>query len=136
MLSMLTAKSSPTNAESTRGPGGRSPTSRTADERSAPFLREWLRLQFLEIANGVKAGTPMDSARIDELNLTLQLVMMVELLGQPTLDRIGAQELMKVIATYRTAGKKAGMKQAEGALSERDADEFSKKLAAAVAEAK
>lgn len=78
----------------------------------------------------------MDSARIDELNLTLQLVMMVELLGQPTLDRIGAQELMKVIATYRTAGKKAGMKQAEGALSERDADEFSKKLAAAVAEAK
>ncbi len=90
----------------------------------------------MEIANGVKAGTPLDPARIDELMLTLHLVMMVELLGEPKLDRIGAQELSKVIATYKTAGKRAGMKQAEGALSERDADEFSKKLAAAVAEAK
>lgn len=74
----------------------------------------------------------MDPARIDELNLTLQLVMMVELLGQPTLDRIGAQELMKVIATYKAAGKRAASGKTVDPSGDKDAvDEFAKRMEAA-----
>lgn len=128
-LSMLKGRLVETAKGNSRGSSGNKAASETNEEGSVPYLRVWLGDQLAGVAANVKLGQPLDQAKLDELTLTLLVTELAAAMQERNVDRFAIQDLIKTMAGYRSSKKPGSGKNAEDALTAREAEAFVKKLA-------
>lgn len=90
-------------------------------------LRQWVGDELAKVAETVRGGSAMDMGRLDELTLTLLVTELSAEIQKEYPDRFGLENLVKTMGGFRSA-KKPGTKGGGDSLSEKEAEEFAKKL--------